>query len=124
MIEIYWLTRIGVLSNVCNVLACVGLVCFIICVIFVPLIIDTVDEPEKARAWVKRWTKPFLIVWFVSCIGCAFVPSKKEMIAIYGLGTTIDYIKSNDKAKQLPDKAVDALCKYLDSISEENDKSK
>ena len=124
MIEMYWLTRIGVINCLCQVLAITGLVTFIIAAIFVPLIINEVDDEEKARAWVKRWTKPFFIVWFVSCIGCVFIPSKRELIAIYGLGTTIDYIKSNDKVKQLPDKAVDALCKYLDSQIEDNDESK
>jgi hypothetical protein len=42
------------------------------------------------------------------------------MLLIYGLGTTVDYIKSNDKAKELPDKAVDALTRYIDTISKED----
>jgi hypothetical protein len=42
---------------------------------------------------------------------------------IYGVGGTIDYIKSNDKAKKLPDKCIEALDKYLDNINkEEKDK--
>jgi hypothetical protein len=44
------------------------------------------------------------------------------MMMIYGVGGTIDYIKSNDTAKQLPDKVVSALDKYLDSLNEEDEK--
>ena len=42
---------------------------------------------------------------------------------VYGVGGTIDYIKSNDTAKQIPDKCVKALDKYLDNLTkEENQK--
>jgi hypothetical protein len=44
------------------------------------------------------------------------------MLLIYGVGGTVDYIKSNDTAKQLPDKVVNALDKYLDSFNEKEDK--
>ena len=48
----------------------------------------------------------------------------KEMLLIYGVGGTIDYIKSNDTAKELPDKAVKALDKYLDEISKDKQDEK
>lgn len=56
----------------------------------------------------------------VGAIGGILTPTEKEMCAIYGIGGTIDYIKSNDKAKQLPDKCIDALTRYVDSIENEN----
>ena len=37
------------------------------------------------------------------------IPMKNDALLIYGVGCTIDYIKSNDKAKQLPDKCIKAL---------------
>ena len=61
-----------------------------------------------------------VVMLIVGAIGSIITPSTKEMYAIYGLGGTIDYIKSNDKAKQLPDKCVDALTRYVDSIEKEN----
>ena len=36
---------------------------------------------------------------------------KNDALLIYGVGCTIDYIKSNDKAKQLSDKCIKALDK-------------
>ena len=38
---------------------------------------------------------------------------------IYGLGGTLDYIKSNEVAKQLPDKCIIALDKYLEEVDNE-----
>ena len=41
---------------------------------------------------------------------------------IYCVGGTIDYIKSNKTAKQLHDKCIKALDKYLDNITKEENK--
>ena len=62
------------------------------------------------------------ITLFIAAIGTVFIPSNKQMLEIYGIGGTIDYIKSNDKAKELPDKVVDALTKYLETVGENRDK--
>lgn len=48
-----------------------------------------------------------------------FIPTTNEALLIYGVGGMIDYIKSNDTAKQLPDKCVKALDKYLDNLTKE-----
>ena len=47
------------------------------------------------------------------------VPTKNDALLIYGVGGTIDYIKSNDTAKQLPDKHIKALDKLVDNLNEE-----
>ena len=41
---------------------------------------------------------------------------------IYGVGDTIDYVKSNNTAKQLPDKCIEALDKWVSSLNEEEKK--
>lgn len=51
-----------------------------------------------------------------------FIPTTNEALLIYGVGGTIDYIKSNSTAKQLPDKCVKALDKYLDNLTKEEEK--
>lgn len=45
-------------------------------------------------------------------------PGTKELYLIYGAGTIVDYCKADSKVKEIPDKAVEALNRYLDSISE------
>ena len=41
------------------------------------------------------------------------------MLLIYGLGPAIDYIQDNEKVKELPDKCVEALSKWVDSLDME-----
>lgn len=56
----------------------------------------------------------------IGCILIVFsfaIPSEEKLYAIYGIGSTIDYIKSNDKAKEIPNKAIDCIYKYLDNYS-------
>lgn len=40
---------------------------------------------------------------------------------IYGVGSTIDYIKENPIAKQLPDKCFKIINKWADKQLKEND---
>ena len=63
--------------------------------------------------------KKFAMVFAFFTAGAIFIPTQTDIMAIYGLGGTIDYIKSNDKAKELPDKVVDALTRYIDNIEKE-----
>ena len=59
-----------------------------------------------------------LIIGGILIVFSFAVPSEKKLYTIYGIGSTIDYIKSNDKAKEIPDKAIDCIYKYLDNYSE------
>lgn len=42
------------------------------------------------------------------------------VLLIYGVGTTLDYLQDNEKVQQLPDKCVDALEAWVESLSKEN----
>lgn len=67
----------------------------------------------------KKWMKWLLIVTFASGIFAVLIPSRKDLMAIYGVGGVIDYVESNEKAKELPDKVVEVLYDYLDKVKEE-----
>ena len=49
---------------------------------------------------------------------------KNDALLIYGVGGTIDYVKSNETAKQLPDKYIKALDKWVDNLNEEKQENK
>ena len=118
MVEIYWLQRIGALSDIFDVMLGIAAIVFIVAA-FVSCI-EPSDENEDVIIKTKKFAKVSFIAVVVGILGNIFIPSTKEMYAIYGIGGTIDYIKSNDKAKQLPDKCIDALNRYVDSIEKEN----
>jgi len=120
MNEIYWLTRVGELDMVFGTMWILAIVAFVIMLVALPIFGE--DWNDEFKNMLKKWAVRMAVLFCIGIIGDAFVPSKKDVLLIYGLGTTIDYVKSNDKAKQLPDKAVDALTRYLDEISKDEDK--
>jgi hypothetical protein len=116
MAEIYWITRLDCVQGF--FIAFLILTGFVIVMATITFLRDDAYDEETPKAKrVLKWAVPsFAIALLVLC----FIPSTKEGILMYGLGSTIDYIKSNDKAKQLPDKCIDALTRYVDSIEKEN----
>ena len=125
MSEIYWITRfdpINTCATVFLVLSAIVTAFFII-----STIISMVDkDSEKELNLCKKCLKISSSVLVVCILIEVFVPTTKQALLIYGVGGTIDYIKANPVAKQLPDKCVNALDKWVDSwnIKEENDSIK
>lgn len=126
MTEIYWLQRLANISFLFNVgfWFCLALAFLIAVVCFFAVIDDDfdMDDIKKGVIQRKKHIKYFILCFAFFTLGAVMTPTEKDLMAIYGLGGTIDYIKSNDKAKQLPDKCVDALTRYVDSIENDNNK--
>lgn len=137
MEELYWITRLGALNFLFNVIIFVSLVATIILAIELFVIKKTSDNEDDKNLelqvvtgkvhnenmsynFVKKQFIRAFIVFVVSIICNAFIPTKNEALMIYGVGGTIDYVKSNKTAKQLPDKCIKALDKWADNINEEN----
>ena len=52
---------------------------------------------------------------FIPCLFIAlFIPSSKQLAIIYTAGNTIEYVQGNEKIKELPDKAIQCLDKFVD----------
>lgn len=120
MTEIYWLQVIG---NI-GALSVVALIVTIIALVILTLVYCAIevydDNDRRKQATIVKWLRCSVVGIAISAVGVVFIPGDKELLAIYGIGGTIDYIKSNDKAKELPDKCIDALTRYVDSIEKEN----
>jgi hypothetical protein len=116
MNEMYWVTRCDGLLTAMIIPMVIFL---IIAAVFFVGSFDSYDE-NTGRANRKR-AMIFGSVGIFLLIAQAFVPTTKQALIIYGVGGTIDYVKSNDTAKQLPDKAIIALDKYLESINEDKE---
>lgn len=119
MTEIYWLQVIGNLGGLCVTALVVTIIALIILTIGY-CAFEVYDDDDRAKqAAIVKWLRRSAVGIVISVVGVVFIPGDKELMAIYGIGGTIDYIKSNDKAKELPDKVVDALTKYLETLNEE-----
>lgn len=122
--EIYWITRfdpINTCATVFLILSAIVTAFFII-----STIISMVDEDgEKELNLCKKCLKISSSILVVCILIEVFVPTTKQALLIYGVGGTIDYIKANPVAKQLPNKCINALDKWVDSWNiEENDSIK
>ena len=124
MNEIYWITR---LDDIDTLLFTASLVSVVIAFMSVIAFIAmksyyTDDYKEKDKDWMNfwfKWAKGSSITFALSSLLCILTPTTKEALLIYGVGGTIDYIKSNDNMKQLPDKCVNALDAWVDSLTDE-----
>ena len=133
MNEIYWITR---LDAICCILICISVLSPFVLLVSFSLALSSRDDAETYKEYsgcldkymrgYKKWmrnAKRCAVAFFVSVLMNIFIPTTNEALLIYGVGGTIDYIKSNDTAKQIPDKCVKALDKYLDNLTkEENQK--
>lgn len=118
--DMYWITR---LSSIHDAFLFVFIIAAIVAG-FTGIIILLIGDDKDDHACFKR-VKKYFITAFVAVvlggIGLVFVPKTNEALLIYGVGTTIDYVDNNGTIKQLPDKAVQALDKYLDSLNKDGE---
>ena len=111
MWELYILTRLGVIFPILVIIAVIAGIISVIAGI------DIMAEGD-----VECSTKIFkrsAVVLAISILGIVSIPSEQDMLLIYGAGTTLDYLQDNEKVRQLPDKCVDALEAWVESLSEE-----
>ena len=129
MNELYWITR---LDGICGFLTLIAVFSVIATVVlfFIGLLkrSDADIFPEGSQTWEQHietykmclyLAKRCAVAFFVSVFINLFIPTTNQALLIYGVGGTIDYIKSNGTAKQLPDKCVKALDKWVDNLNEE-----
>lgn len=113
MNELYWLTRLEYIQNFLVIVMSVsGIALFISFMIWA--MANYVEEAKSALKWVIGTFTTLVI----SSLIFVFVPSTKEALLIWGVGSTIDYIQENETAKQLPDKCINALNDWVESLSD------
>lgn len=119
MNEIYWITRLdglstffGVVSMIATIVVAALLIGFALCDFG-----DCRDDTEKLSKYLKRF--PFALLFWIPAL---LIPDSKEGMLIWGVGSTIDYIKSNETIYQLPDKCVNALDAWVDSLTDKEHK--
>ena len=132
MNEIYWITR---LTCICDFLTAVAVVSFLISALMAIFAMcnrfeaNDYEEGGKYYNCYMQKFKMFLSYFkrsiFVAIIACLinfFIPTTNEALMIYGVGGTIDYVKSNETAKQLPDKYIKALDKWAETLTKEENR--
>lgn len=121
MSALYWINILDNILSLCVVIFILSLM-FSIAYVLANLICDADEIPEifkhKRFIKIKNWTYTLLII---STLVITFIPSKSQLYIIYGVGGTIDYLKDNPTAKELPDKCLKALDTWVDNLNKEED---
>ena len=118
MNELYWIGRAGALHDFCIGMIVISAIGFLIVGI---VSADNYSYDIEPTSGFRKFVAGVVVTFFLGVIGAIFIPSKNELYAIYGLGTVIDYVQDNQTAQGIPDKAIKAIDKYLDGVSEKGD---
>ena len=126
MKEMYWISVVGNIGDVSGAMILFCGICILLFGSFLAIIDSGVsgfgDEIEARGArFLKKATKTSFIVGVISVFIAIFVPGEQQLYRIMGLGMTIDFIKENEAIKQLPDKCINALEAWVDSIEEDKE---
>ena len=120
--KMYWFTRLTAITTalktiliVSGILAGAALIFWVIVYLSDPEYMP--DGEESKRSFLKIGSKTLCIstiVFAIGLIGRTFTPTTSEALIIYGVGESVEYLQNNKDAVQIPDKALQALNKYLD----------
>lgn len=122
MSELYWLYVLGNLNGFCKFFIVLSIIALVVCVVFYFVSKDEdLYFPLTSKSIAKLIMFILLPILIISTIGNTFIPDTKTLYVIYGVGGTLDYLKENKTAKQIPDKAILALDKYLNEQLRDND---
>lgn len=116
MEEIYWITRLGSMHDLVEFL----MVLFLIACLVSGIVLLLIGFDDEEFFGVKRIFKVSIIPTILLVISYIAIPSKEDALAIYGIGGTIDYVKSNSEIKQLPNKIIKALDVWSQNYNNQN----
>lgn len=117
MSTLYWITVLGNLSILMVVLFVISVCTAVIGFVFV-VTNDTPKTSKSIHNLIKARNCGFIASVF-SLLGILFIPTTEQLYMIYGVGGTIDYLKENPTAKELPDKCIKALDAWVDNLNKE-----
>lgn len=124
MWELYLISRIGVIHEVFVAVTVISILTAIFCYI-VSITTDDWSGEDICNEWQKSKLRKFanklFVVFGFSVLITAITPTKEDAYFIYGVGSIIDYIQSNPKAKQIPDKCIDALNQWVDNLNDKEE---
>ena len=79
-------------------------------------LIESTDsyKDEDIREMFATLKRKFGITFLILLPLAILTPTSKQAAVIFSVGKTIEYVQGNEKIKELPDKAIECLDKYLE----------
>lgn len=119
MIEIYW---IEMLDGINFLLILTGIIILIVAAIMIATSFGGEDYDKKYEddLSLRKGGIKMLFLSLILFIICALIPNTRQAYRIYDVSATINYLKDNEEAKQLPDKGNKVVNKWVDDYLEED----
>lgn len=119
MSTLYWINVLGNFYELCMIIFVISALLGI--TFFLATIFHEDDiKSDLSKVGYKRFVKvrnTNCIVLIISTLVLVFLPTKNQLYIIYGVGGTLDYLKENPTAKELPDKCIKALDTWVDNFT-------
>ena len=112
MSEIYWITRLDIIQGFCIAFLVAGIASIVIACLRTFCALESTD-----LSITNKCKKVGIILTAIFLPAVMFIPTSKDAMLIFGIGPTIDYVQSNETAKQLPDKCIEALDNWVESLT-------
>lgn len=120
MSELYWIIALGKIECIAEVFAVFGgLASFAAAIASIIAICE--DFEDETKIIIRKGRNIAYIIFAISLMLVTFIPNTTQLYMIYGVGGTMDYLKSNPTARKLPDKCIRAFDKWVDKLAEENE---
>lgn len=120
MSELYWIIALGKIECIAEVFAFFGGSAGFVATL-VSIIAMCEDFEDETKIIIRKGRNIAYIIFAISLMFVTFIPNTTQLYMIYGVGGTMDYLKSNPTARKLPDKCVKAFDKWVDKLAEENE---
>ena len=119
MKEMYWLSRLPIISDGSQILCILGIISFVCLAIgFFALSGDPIGYSRELRA-VKKGIVVSSVILILGGITRIFTPSKNELLLILGVGSVVDLVQENKSLQELPDHCIKALDTWANNLLED-----
>jgi len=114
MMSFYWITRLDAIVTFSGIMATLcGIAAILLLIMGVLDRYDAYDKEDKEYISGTRLIRggvysAVLTLLFSLCT--VFVPTTKEMCAIY----VVDYLKDNEKVQKMPEQIIDVAANFLE----------
>ncbi len=112
MKEFYLIIMFDNIRNFSETVALISFITFVSFIICYPFLEGAISD--YCNIQTKKIFRSIIVTLAVSSAFMVFTPTKTEMFFIMGLGGTVDYLKQNDAAKQIPDKCLLLINKWME----------
>lgn len=115
---LYWITVLGNINELGIILTIILLSVSVGTGFFGVIYCQDEEEEDNVKKAFKI-AKKCLLYSIIPILMVIFIPSTKQLYAIYGVGTVIDYAKNSKEVQKLPDNAVKALNVWLENVNKD-----